>query len=205
MLDESEEFMFLNCGVGEGSWKSLGLQGHQANQSWRKSILNIHWKDWCWSWNCNTLATWYEELTCWKTPWCWERLKAGGEGDNRGWDGWTASPTWWKWVWVSSWSWWWTGRPGMLQSMGSQRIRHNWATELNWWKKPSQHCKAIFLQIKIYKKNYLYLTFFNYFPLVGAKLRISRWNKWKLLITMRPNENLNIIFWWESFPTLNLD
>ena len=66
-----------------------------------------------------------------KRPWCWERLKAGGEGDDRGWDGWMASPTWWTWVWVSSGSSWWTGKPGMLQSMGSQRVRRNW-TELNW-------------------------------------------------------------------------
>ena len=51
---------------------------------------NIHWKDWCWSWNSNTLATWWEELTHWKRPWCWERLKVGGEGDDRGWDGWMA-------------------------------------------------------------------------------------------------------------------
>ena len=63
---------------------------------------------------------------------CWERLKAGGEGDDRGWDGWMAPPTGWTWVWVNSRSWWWTGRPGMLQSMGSQRIRHDWVTELNW-------------------------------------------------------------------------
>ena len=72
-----------------------------------------------------------EELTHSKRPWCWERLKAG-EGDDRGWDGWMASPTQWTWVWVSSRSWWWTGRPGMLQSMGLQRVGHNWATELNW-------------------------------------------------------------------------
>ena len=63
--------------------------------------------------------------------WCWKRLKAGREGDNRGWNGWMASPTRWTWVWVSSGSWWWTGKPGMLQSMGSQRIRHDWVTELN--------------------------------------------------------------------------
>ena len=61
-----------------------------------------------------------------------ERLKAGGEGDDRGWDGWMASPTGWTWVWASSGSWWWTGKPGMLQSMGSQRVRHDWAAELNW-------------------------------------------------------------------------
>ena len=65
----------------------------------------------------------------WKDP--WERLKAG-EGDDRRWDGWMASPTQWTWVWVNSGSWWWTGRPGVLQSMGSQTVGHNWATELNW-------------------------------------------------------------------------
>ena len=81
------------CGVGEDSWESLGLQGDPASPSERKSILNIHWKDWCWSWNSNTLATWCEELTHLKRPWCWERLKAGGEGDDRGWDGWMVSPT----------------------------------------------------------------------------------------------------------------
>ena len=64
--------------------------------------------------------------------WCWERLKAGGEGDDRGWDGWMALLTRWTWVWASSGSWWWTGKPGMLQSMGLQRVGHDWATELNW-------------------------------------------------------------------------
>ena len=81
--------------------------------------------------NSNTLATWCEELTHWKRPWCWERLKVGREGDNRGWDGWMASPTQWTWVWVSSRSWWWTGRPGMLQSLRLQRVGYNSATELN--------------------------------------------------------------------------
>ena len=70
-------------------------------------------------------------LTHLKRPWCWERLKAGGEGDGRGWDGWMASPTQWTWVWVNSGSWWWTGRPGMLQSMGLQRVGRYWV-ELNW-------------------------------------------------------------------------
>ena len=72
-----------------------------------------------------------QKLTHWKRPWYWESLKAG-EGDGRGWDGWMASPTQWTWVWVNSGSWWWTGRPGMLQSMGSQRVGHDWTTELNW-------------------------------------------------------------------------
>ena len=90
------------------------------------------WEDWCWSWNSNNLATWCEELTHWKRPWCWEGLGAGGEGDDRGWDDWMASLTRWTWAWVNSRSWWWTGRSGVLQFVGSQRVRHDWATELNW-------------------------------------------------------------------------
>ena len=95
-------------------------------------VLNIHWKEWYWSWNSNTLATQCKELTHLKRPWCWERLKVGGEGDNRGWDGWMVSPTQWTWVWVNSRCWWWTERPGVLQSMGLQRIGHKWGPELNW-------------------------------------------------------------------------
>ena len=91
-----------------------------------------YWKDCCWSHSSNTSGTWCEELTHWKRPWCWDRLRAGGDGDNRGWDGWMASPTRWTWVWVNSGSWWWTGRPGVLRFMGSQRVGHDWATELNW-------------------------------------------------------------------------
>ena len=98
----------------------------------RKSVLNIYWKDWCWSWNSNTLATWCKEVTHWKRPWYWERLKAGGEGDDKGWDGWMASLTQWTWVWVNSGSWWWTGRPGVLQFMELQRVGHDWATDLIW-------------------------------------------------------------------------
>ena len=104
----------------------------RSNQLILKEISPNYWKDWCWSWNSNTLATWWEELTPWKRPWWWERLKAGGEGDNREWDGWMAPPTQWTWVWVNSGSWWWTGRPDVLQSIGLQRFRHDWATELNW-------------------------------------------------------------------------
>ena len=76
-------------------------------------------------------GTWCKELTHWKRPWCWERLKAR-EGDDRVRDGWLASPIQWTWVWVNSRSWCWTGRHGVLQSMGSQRVGHDWATELNW-------------------------------------------------------------------------
>ena len=124
--------MLLNCGVGEDSWESPGLQEDPTSPFWRRSALGVHWGDWCWSWNSNTLATWCEELTHLKSPWCWEGLRAGGEGDDRGWGGWMASRTRWTWVWVNSGSWWWTGRPGVLQSLGSQRVRHDWATELNW-------------------------------------------------------------------------
>ena len=77
----------------------------------------------------STLATWCKELTHLKRLWCWERLRAGGEWDNRGWNGWMASPTQWTWVWENSGSWWWTGRPGVLQFMGSQRVGHDWVTE----------------------------------------------------------------------------
>ena len=79
-----------------------------TSPSWRRSVLSVHWKDWCWSWNSNTLAPSCKELTHWKRLWCWEGLGAGGEGDDRGWDGWMASPIWWTWVWVNSGSWWWT-------------------------------------------------------------------------------------------------
>ena len=105
-----------------------------------KEIQPVHPKDQSWVFigrtdveaETNTLATWYEELTHLKRPWCWERLKVGGKGDDRGWDGWMASLTQRTWVWVNSRSWWWTGRPGMLQSMGLQRVGHDWETELNW-------------------------------------------------------------------------
>ena len=77
-------------------------------------------------------VTWQHVFCKANGPWCWERLKAGGEGDDRGWDGWMASPTQWTRVWVNSGSWWCTGRPGVLQSVGSQRVGHVWVTELNW-------------------------------------------------------------------------
>ena len=123
--------MLFNCGGREGSWGSPGHQRDPTSLSYRKSVLNIHGKDWCWSWNSNTLATRCEELTHWKRPWCWERLEVEEEG-NRGWDDWMASPTQWTWVWVSSRSWWWTGKPGVLQSMGSHKVGLDWGTELNW-------------------------------------------------------------------------
>ena len=144
----TEELMLLNCGVGEDSWECFGLQGDPTSPSWRRSVLSVHWKDWCWSWNYNTSATSCKELTHWKRPWCWKGLGAGWEGDDRGWDGWMASPTRWTGVWVNSRSWWWTGRPGMLRFMGSQRVRHGSVTEqqqqlnfnnISWIKKITFH------------------------------------------------------------------
>ena len=78
-----------------------------------------------------TPILWPPDVSHWKRPWCWERSKAGGEGNDRGWDGWMASPTQWTWVWASSGIWWWLGKAGVLQSVGLQRVKHNWATELN--------------------------------------------------------------------------
>ena len=123
--------MLLTAGVGEDFWESLVLQGdHQ-------SILKEISPEWVFigrtDAEAETPIVWPPDVKNWligKIP--WERLKAGGEGGNRGWDGWMASPTQWIWVWVNSGSLWWTGKPGVLQSMGSQRVRHNWATELNW-------------------------------------------------------------------------
>ena len=123
--------MPLNCGVGEDSWESLGLQGDPTSQSGRKSVLNIHWKDWCWSWNSNTLATWYEELTHWKRPWCWARLKAGGEGATE-----DKMVGWYHWLDGHEFE----QASGVGDGQGSlvccspwgHRVGHDWVTELNW-------------------------------------------------------------------------
>ena len=142
--------MPLNCGVGEDSWESLGLQGDPTSPSERRSVLDVHWKDWCWGWNSNTLTTWCKELTHLKRPWCCERLNEGGEGDDRGWDSWMASPTQWAWIWVNPRSRWWTERPGVLRSPWGHKESDtteplNW-TELNsfqvfsWPRFPSSYC-----------------------------------------------------------------
>ena len=123
---------------GDQSWVFIGRT--------RRSVLGVHWKDWCWSWNSNTLASWCEELIHWKRPWCCEWLMAEREEDNRGWDGLMASPTWWTWVWVNSGSWWWTLKPGVVRSMGSQRVGRNWTTELNCTAPPPRQLLLYFCQ-----------------------------------------------------------
>ena len=111
------------CDMTEGTWQ-VGYGYEPWNGLISPKLLT-------WSWSPNTLAAWCEEPTRWKRPWCWERWKAGGEGDDRGWDGWLASATQWAWVWARSMNWWWTGKPSVLWSMGSQRVGLDWATELN--------------------------------------------------------------------------
>ena len=129
-------FCGLNCGRGLWGLKCIRpqlLEGWSDSgwTSWSVLTLEVHGEslpeeflttvDHGWSW-----------LIRFETIQCRERSKAGEGGANRGWDGWMASPTQWTWVWASSGSWWWTGRPGVLQSMGSQRVRHDWVTGLNW-------------------------------------------------------------------------
>ena len=148
---------------------------------------------WCWS--SNTLATWYKQLTHWKRPWCWERLNAWGGGDDRGRDGWMASLTQWTWAWVKSGIWWWTGKPGMLQSMGLQRVGHDWTTELNWTDStPSsihggwfqerllqgtaetahsiKHCTCFFLCLSVQSVSHVWL--FAYIPMIKFNLQIRQ-------------------------------
>ena len=120
--------MPLNYSVGDDSWKSHGQQGDQTSQSEGKSTLNAHWKDWCWSWTFSILVIWCRQLTHWKSPWCWERLRAKGEESMWGWDGWIASPTLWIWTWANFERWYGTER-WCAGSMGSQRFRQDWVTE----------------------------------------------------------------------------
>ena len=147
----------------------------RSNQLQRRSVLGVHWKDCCWGWNSNTLGTWCEELTHLKRPWYWEGLGAGGEGGDRGWDSWMASPTRWTWVWVNSGSWWWTGRPGMLQFMGSQRVGHDWVTELNWtlFLEPGSTVSSL-LQHPNYRQQATKLRWWQ----VGHKKKWWRFHRW---------------------------
>ena len=95
----TEELMLLNHGVGENSLESLRLQRDQTNHSKGNQSWIFTGRTNAKAEAPNTLVTWCEELTHWWRPWCWERLKAEGEGDDRGWDDWMASPTQWTWVW----------------------------------------------------------------------------------------------------------
>ena len=117
---------------GEDSWESLGLQGDPISQSSRKSVQIFTGRT---DAEAETPILWPPDAKNWLVgkDWGWDKLKAGGEEDNRVWDGWMASPTQCTWVWASSGNWWWTGKPGVLHSMGSQRVGHNWVTELNWY------------------------------------------------------------------------
>ena len=122
--------MLLNCGIKEDWWVPWSARSNQSilkenfsEYSLEGLMLKLKLQ------NFGHLIQRTDSL---ERPWCWERLKAGGEGDDRGYDGWMASPTRWTWVWVNSGSWWWTGKPDMLQSIGLQRIGHDWVTELNW-------------------------------------------------------------------------
>ena len=149
----TEELMGLNYGAGEDSWESLGQQGGQASPSYRKSVLNIHWKDWCWSWNSNTLATWLEKT-----------LMLGKiEGRRRGWErqnSWMASPTQWTWVWANSGRWWGPGKPGVLQATGSQLS--------NW---------IIKKKLKYFSKNYFFKSSELYYPEVAPVLSLRKANQ----------------------------
>ena len=115
----------LHCCAGGDSWESPGLQGERTYPFWRKSSLSAHWKDRLWSWGSITLAISWEEKTPWKRPWCWESVKARGEGDDWGQDGWTVSSKRPTWLWPNSRRQWKTGGPSMLWSMGSQRVGHD--------------------------------------------------------------------------------
>ena len=125
---ECWRIVLSNCGAGEDIWESF-IQQDPTSPSWRKSTLNVYWKDWCWSWSSSALTTWCEALTHWKRPWCWEGEKASGEEGSRGWDGGMASPTQCTWVWANSRRQRRAGRPGVLPSVGWQRLGHDLETE----------------------------------------------------------------------------
>ena len=126
----TKELMLLNCGVGEDSWESLGLQRDLTSPFLRRPVLGFLLRNYT---KAESPVLWPPHSKSWpigKKLWCWEGLGARGEGEDRGWDGWIASLTRCTWIWVNSGSWWWTGRPSVLQFMRSQRVGHDW-TELN--------------------------------------------------------------------------
>ena len=138
-------------------------------------------------------------LTHWKRPWCWEGLGAGGKGDDRGWDGWMASPTRWTWVWVNSGSWWWTRRPSMLQFMGSQRVGHNWATELIDWLRVGKNLKNWWYQMLKVKVTQSFLTVTPWTVRGIVQARILEWVAYPFSMgSSQPGIEL-------GFPTLQAD
>ena len=141
--------------------------------------------------------SWYEELTHWKRPWCWERSKVGGRGDNRGWDGWMASPTQRTWVWASSRSWWWTGKPGVLQSMGSERVGHDWA--LNWKINHFWGSHSIFLvaqELESSSLNLFLCSSIKLHPLGKTEIReveVECWETWpSVSILVQCNDGVDV-------------
>ena len=135
-----------------------------------------------------------------KRPWCWERLRARGEGDSRGWDGWMASLTRWTWVWVDSWGWWWTGRPGVLRFTRSQRVGHNPATELNWtegarWNNLFNQWQQLSIYVRV--------SFANFFPQIAIAFflnyKIVNTNN---MITLSMISKLRLLHYWFYSHTL---
>ena len=124
--------MLLNCGAGEDSWESLGLKGDQTSQSLKEINPKYSLEGLMLKLKLQYFGHLMQRADSLEKTLMLRRLMAGGEGEDRGWDGWVASPTQWTWVWVNSGSWWWTGMPGVLWSIWSQRVGHDWATELNW-------------------------------------------------------------------------
>ena len=161
-------------------------------------------------------STWCEELTHLKRPWCWERLRAGGEGDDRGWDGWMASLTQWTWVWVDSGSWWWTGRPGVLQFTGLQRVGHDWATELNWTDVrwiiiPFSTKKIEDQRHEISKSEFLNLSMIDIWGqkilchgsvlcIIGCLIASLAFTHWMLVATPPPSTTKNVSRYWQMSP-----
>ena len=146
---------------------NFGKDCKRSNQPILKEINRQYWKDWYWK--RNTLATWCEEPTHWKRPWYWEGWRAGGEGGNKGWDGWMASPTQWAWVeQTPGGGWWRTGKPGVLRSMGLQRVGHDLMT------KQQQHATKHTSQLKVSAKSWRAGVSINAF---SALLGLRRWKK----------------------------
>ena len=146
------------------------------------SVLNFHWKDWCWSWNTNTLAIWCEKLSHWKWHWCWERIKTRGKEDDRGWDGWMASSTQRTWVWASSGHWEWTGKPGLLQCKESQAVGQNWMTELTGGKKKIKLIADLLLFSKTGNTFFFTKKLWNVLKMKGVRLEMFHENvfqNWK--------------------------